>query len=259
MAALGLALELLVRAAAVYVVVLMLPLAFAAMVWPARRVWATRMVELLVSLILSKFVIVAVLSLAAAAFASSGTGISQLLTAMALLVLSTFAPWTLMRILPFTEVAAGAAGLLRHELPQAGGRALGLASVAGGAEEFAAMLPSRLQRQAQDMDHGFASYAQTGATTPAEAPPRQPGTQAQSTATEPETGPAHDPGAAPNADGSQPAPNTHGSERATTTDERPAYVPPSLMTRDEPVPIGPELLQGPFDHQQPESATEDSE
>ena len=35
-------LELLVRAAAVYVVVLMLPLAFAAMVWPARRVWAIR-------------------------------------------------------------------------------------------------------------------------------------------------------------------------------------------------------------------------
>ena len=68
MAALALAVELLIRAAAVYVVVLMLPLAFAAMVWPARRIWAVRMVELLVSLILSKFVIVAVLSLAAAAF-----------------------------------------------------------------------------------------------------------------------------------------------------------------------------------------------
>ena len=68
MAALALALELIIRSAAVYVVVLMLPLAFAAMVWPARRIWAVRLVELLVSLILSKFVIVAVLSLAGAAF-----------------------------------------------------------------------------------------------------------------------------------------------------------------------------------------------
>ena len=56
MAAMALAVELLVRAAAVYVVVLMLPLAFAALVWPARRVWAVRLVELLASLILSKFV-----------------------------------------------------------------------------------------------------------------------------------------------------------------------------------------------------------
>ena len=54
-------LELLMREAAVYVIVLMLPLVFAALVWPARRVWAVRAVELLVALILSKFAIVAVL------------------------------------------------------------------------------------------------------------------------------------------------------------------------------------------------------
>ena len=45
----------------------MLPLAFAALVWPARRIWAIRAVEVLVALILSKFVIVAVLSLGGAA------------------------------------------------------------------------------------------------------------------------------------------------------------------------------------------------
>ena len=59
--------ELLIRSAAVYVIVLMLPLFFAALVWPARRVWAVRAVELLVALILSKFVIVAVLALGGAA------------------------------------------------------------------------------------------------------------------------------------------------------------------------------------------------
>ena len=66
---------MLIREAAVYVVVLMLPLAFAAFVWPARRIWAIRMVELLTALILSKFAVVAVLSLAGAAFgATGGTG-----------------------------------------------------------------------------------------------------------------------------------------------------------------------------------------
>ena len=59
--------ELLIRSAAVYVIVLMLPLFFAALVWPARRVWAVRAVELLVAVILSKFAIVAVLSLGGAA------------------------------------------------------------------------------------------------------------------------------------------------------------------------------------------------
>ena len=39
-AAIVLWVEMLMREAAVYIVVLMLPLAFAAMVWPARRVWA---------------------------------------------------------------------------------------------------------------------------------------------------------------------------------------------------------------------------
>src|SRR5579875_459017 len=92
MAALALAAELLVREAAVYVVVLMLPLAFAALVWPARRVWIVRLVELLCSLILAKFVIVAVLSLAAAAFADNAAGVSQLLVALALLLLATLAP-----------------------------------------------------------------------------------------------------------------------------------------------------------------------
>ncbi|MGC9220986.1 MAG: hypothetical protein ACP5H2_06490 [Solirubrobacteraceae bacterium] len=143
LAALALAVEMLIREAAVYVVVLMLPLGFAASVWPARRVWATRLIELLVSLILSKFVIVAVLSLAGAAFSGGIPGISTLLVAMALVLLSVFAPWTLMRILPFTEIAAGAAGALRRELPS--GRDLGHhASQALGQTDPTAALMARL-------------------------------------------------------------------------------------------------------------------
>ncbi len=60
-------LELLIRAAAVYVAVLFLPLALATLVWPAVSHWCRRLVETLAALILSKFVIVATLSLAAGA------------------------------------------------------------------------------------------------------------------------------------------------------------------------------------------------
>ncbi len=150
MAAMALAIELLVRAAAVYVVVLMLPLAFAALVWPARRVWSIRLVELLASLILSKFVIVAVLSLAAAAFAHGTPGIGELLVAMSLILLSTFAPWALMRILPFTELASGAAGILRNEFPHGQARAAAH-QLTAGAGEMAMDLPARLRNQARSM------------------------------------------------------------------------------------------------------------
>jgi hypothetical protein len=115
-AALVLWLELLMREAAVYVIVLMLPLAFAAMVWPARRIWAIRAVELLIALILSKFAIVAVLSLGAAAMGHSFEhGITGFLAAAVLLLLGAFTPWALLRLIPLTELATGAAASLRGE------------------------------------------------------------------------------------------------------------------------------------------------
>jgi hypothetical protein len=102
----------------VYVVVLMLPLVFAAMVWPARRIWAMRSLELLVALILSKFAIVAVLSLGGAALgAGVNDGLAGVLSGVVLLILGAFAPWAILRLLPLAEVASGAAGALRgHSL-----------------------------------------------------------------------------------------------------------------------------------------------
>jgi hypothetical protein len=103
--------ELLVRDAAVYVIVLMLPLFFAAMVWPARRIWAARSVELLIALILSKFVIVAVLTLGGAALGHTlAPGPASILTGMTLVLLAAFSPWALMRLLPLQELAGAAAG-----------------------------------------------------------------------------------------------------------------------------------------------------
>src|SRR5262249_38671170 len=83
--------ELLIRSAAVYVVVLMLPLFFAALVWPARKIWAVRAIELLVALILSKFVIVAVLSLGGAALThTTGPSITQNLAGATLVLVAAF-------------------------------------------------------------------------------------------------------------------------------------------------------------------------
>lgn len=108
--------ELLAREAAVYIVVLLLPLAFAAMVWPARRVWAIRSVELLVALILCKFAIVAVLTLGSAALGhTSGSAVTSTLAGFVLVVLAIFAPWALMRLLPLTELAGHAMASLNAD------------------------------------------------------------------------------------------------------------------------------------------------
>jgi hypothetical protein len=148
-AALALTLELLIREAAVDVVVLMLPLVFAGLVWPARRIWAVRLIELLVGLILSKFVIVAVLSLAGAALAGGGAGGPRLLTAMALVLLSTFAPWAMLRLLPFTELAAGAADALGGQVKRAID-ATDMPSSAESALDVALSVPRRLRQDVED-------------------------------------------------------------------------------------------------------------
>ena len=70
-AAFAIWLELLLRQAAIYVAVLFLPLGFMALVWPTTAHWLRRLVQGLVAIILSKFVIVAVMALAAAALGDS--------------------------------------------------------------------------------------------------------------------------------------------------------------------------------------------
>jgi hypothetical protein len=109
--------ELLIRAAAVYVAVLFLPLALATLVWPAVAHWCRRLIETLAALILSKFVIVATLSLAAGAVSSGtagtgahGSGFSSVLGGGALLVMATFVPFAILRLIPAVE--AGAVGHL---------------------------------------------------------------------------------------------------------------------------------------------------
>ena len=126
-AALVLWLELVVRAAAVSVAVLFLPLALAALVWPSVAHWCRRLADTLVALVLSKLVIAAVLSLAAGALAGglgscangggSGGGFAAVVTGIALLVVAILSPFTLLRLVPAVE--AGAAGHLEVDAPSA--------------------------------------------------------------------------------------------------------------------------------------------
>jgi hypothetical protein len=98
-------LELVVRAAAVYVAVFFMPLALACYVWPAATAIARRAVELLVALVLSKFVIVATLTLGVAAL-RGGPSADNAVIGAAILLIAGFAPFCLLRLAPIVEVGA---------------------------------------------------------------------------------------------------------------------------------------------------------
>jgi hypothetical protein len=149
--------ELLMREAAVYVIVLMLPLAFAGMVWPARRIWAIRAIELLVALVMSKFAIVAVLSLGGAALFSGtsagGHSVTAAVAGAVLLVMGVFTPWALLRLLPLAEVASSAAGSLSREMRGGSHQGADLAGmVAHSAPDWAVAMTARLRNDASGTD-----------------------------------------------------------------------------------------------------------
>jgi hypothetical protein len=138
--------ELAIREAAVYVIVLLLPLMFAALVWPARRVWAVRAAELLVALILSKFAIVAVIGLGGAALGHSH-GLTATLAGTVLVLLGAFAPWAVLRLLPLSELAATAVGSLTPQLETA----LPRSAQAGGSEEsWPQAIAAAMRRHAEE-------------------------------------------------------------------------------------------------------------
>jgi hypothetical protein len=126
-AGLALWLEMAVRAAAVTLAVLFLPLILATTVWPALAHWCRRLAETLAALVLAKLVIVGALALATEAMAhglafSAGDGFGALVSGAALLVVAAAAPFTLLRLVPVVE--AGAVAQLeqaRHHLRRATG------------------------------------------------------------------------------------------------------------------------------------------
>ncbi len=127
----------------------MLPLAFAALVWPARRTWAIRAVELLVALILSKFAIVAVLALGGAAMDQLGHSVTAPIVGLVLVVMGAFAPWAVLRLVPLAEVASAAVGSLRGEALQRPATATAFAYRVSSTAEWAAATTQSMSRNAE--------------------------------------------------------------------------------------------------------------
>ena len=120
-------LELIVRAAAIYVAVLFFPASLAAAIWPALAAWPARLGRLLLLFVILKPVALIVLSLAgnaAAAGLSLQTGlpgsVGDILAATVIYALAAFAPWALMYLLAADAESAYAA---------AGARAAGATAV----------------------------------------------------------------------------------------------------------------------------------
>jgi hypothetical protein len=111
-------LELLVRSAAIYVAVLFLPFTFVAMIWPGTARWCRRLIELLIAIVFAKFVIVAIMALAAAALGQSrgDEAFQGVLAGAALMVLAAFSPFVLLKLVPFAESAATGIGWRRGPL-----------------------------------------------------------------------------------------------------------------------------------------------
>ena len=114
-------LELLLRSAAIYVAVLFLPLAFAAMVWPTAGRWCRRLIEFLIAIIFAKVFIVAIIDMAAAGLAGGGLAdkFEGVLAGGALLLMAAFTPIALLRLIPLAEAAVVTAGQQRAALRQA--------------------------------------------------------------------------------------------------------------------------------------------
>jgi type IV secretion system protein TrbL len=122
-AALILWVELLVRASLVYLLVAISPLGFAAMLWPSARGVLRKTIELLVAVILSKFVIAVALSIGVAALAGAGeaaqgsggagAGLATLLVGSVVVGLAAFAPFIVLKLVPMAEAAIAAHGVSR--------------------------------------------------------------------------------------------------------------------------------------------------
>ncbi|MDH3683022.1 MAG: hypothetical protein OEV40_24095, partial [Acidimicrobiia bacterium] len=102
-------LVMVVRAAAILITYAFMPLAFAAIIFPATRSWIKRLIEIQLSFILAKPVIVAVLALGSQTLNDADNALVGMIQAAALFFLAAFSPFALMKLLPFVGDEAVAA------------------------------------------------------------------------------------------------------------------------------------------------------
>lgn len=129
--------ELALRAALVYLLAVLIPLAAAGLFWRNTAAWTRRTIDLLIAVALSKIVITAVMVLAAAALkatpADAAAGVNNVAVGIALLLLGSFALPMTLRVVPHVSeaaIGAGAGALMAHRVRN-GTRAVGMAVAAG--------------------------------------------------------------------------------------------------------------------------------
>lgn len=109
---------LLFRKAAVLLVAVFAPVAFAGSVWDQTQSWTRKWIEAMTSLVLCKIVIVVVFVLGLSAFANDGStstgknqstsgSLSDVLVGMLLLSIAVFAPWLTWRFVHWSGIEAG--------------------------------------------------------------------------------------------------------------------------------------------------------
>ncbi len=233
--------EMVIRDAAIYIALFFLPLTFVAMIWPATTRWARRLVELLVAVVLAKFVIVSILSLATAAITNttltdsgSNSVFERMIAGSALLVLAAWSPFALLRLIPMMEVAAASVTSQRAALASAAGSA-GIQTPAGYMRQAmdrhsraSTSPPSGGEPRTVYLGGSGETVAPPGGTSasaggrPAAAGPDGPGVRVDA----PSEGPSRATYAPPRSSGSAEATETRGEERVVSEERRPAPPPP---------------------------------
>ena len=93
----------LIRAAAILVTYAFMPIAFAGILFPATRGWIRRLIEVQLSFIMSKMVIVGIFALGAEVLTGADNALAGMMQASALFFLAAFSPFALMKLLPFVS------------------------------------------------------------------------------------------------------------------------------------------------------------
>lgn len=96
----------LIRAAAILVTYAFMPIAFAGILFPATRGWIRRLIEVQLSFIMSKMVIVGIFALGAEVLPGADNALAGMMQASALFFLAAFSPFALMKLLPFVSNGA---------------------------------------------------------------------------------------------------------------------------------------------------------
>jgi len=150
---------MLVRSAVIMVVFVFMPLAFAAMIFPSTRGWIKRLIEVELSFILAKPVIMAVLALGASTLNEAENAMVAMMQASALFFLASFAPFALMKLLPIVSDQAVAAIEGPALAPR---RTVGNALGAAGVMQATRFLAGSQHERGGEMAAGVAAIAGSG-------------------------------------------------------------------------------------------------